>query len=173
MDELTRWIAAEQDGSWDEADALFAGVASRHLGLHPAPPGLTARVMAAIPQPSAGPWTRAIGDLAGSWWGRAAVAASLGVLGVALSAVPAGRVLEAAPGLVEMAAGLVHLAAASLAAAFGVWVAAWTLLASLGRVAAVVSTTSAVAALIAVNLLLACVACAGLLRLLPPREECS
>jgi hypothetical protein len=173
MDELARWIAAEQEAPWDEADALFAAVASRYLPVTDAPPGLSARIMAAIPRRAATPWTRASEELAASRWARATLIAALVVLGIALSAVSASQFFDVAAASVETLARIAHGLSTSLSAAVGVFVASWTLLNSLGRAATVVTTTGAAPVVIAANLLLACLAFAGLSRLLAPREECS
>jgi hypothetical protein len=173
MDELARWMAAEQGASWDEADALFAGVASRYLPLTEAPAGLTVRIMAAVPHRAASLNARAMGDVASSWWGRLTVAAALAVLGAALSAVSAGQLFDLAAFAVEALARISHGVSTSLTAALGIWGVSWTLLMSLGRAAMLVTTSGAVPALIAASLLLAITSFAGLTRLLAPREECS
>ena len=50
MDELDRWLAAEQAGGLEEADALFAAVARRHLPLLQEPAGLSAAILASLPR---------------------------------------------------------------------------------------------------------------------------
>ena len=48
-DDLARWLEAEREDAFEEADRLFARVAKAHLHPAEAPAGLTTRVMAAIP----------------------------------------------------------------------------------------------------------------------------
>ncbi len=173
MDELARWLAAEQEAPWDDADALFATVASRYLPPAGAPANLSARIMAALPRQAASPWMRMTVDLAASWSARATLVGALVVLGISLSAVSASRFFDVAAASVEILARIAHGVSTSLSAAVGVFVASWTLLTSLGRAAIVVTTTGAAPIVIAANLLLACLAFAGLSRLLAPQEECS
>jgi hypothetical protein len=172
-DELAQWMAAEQGESWDEADALFAGVASRYLSLTEAPAGLSMRVMAAMPHRAASLNARAMVDVAGSWWTRLTVAAALAVLGAALSAVSAGQLFDLAAVVVSATARLTHGVLTSLSAALGVWGVSWTLLTNLGRAAMLVTTSGPAPALIVASLFLAIASFAGLTRLLAPREECS
>jgi hypothetical protein len=173
MDELARWMAAEQDAPWDEADVLFAAVASRNLPVADAPASLSARIMAALPPHPVSPWAGATVALAASWWARATLVAALVVLGLSLSAASASRVFEVAAASVETLAGIAHGASTALSAAIGVFVASWELLTSLGQAAIVVTTTGAAPVVIAANLLLACLTFAGLSRLLVRQEECS
>ena len=56
MDELDRWLAAEQAGGLDEADALFAAVASRHLPMLHEPAGLSAAILASLPRRRTSGW---------------------------------------------------------------------------------------------------------------------
>jgi hypothetical protein len=172
MDELARWMAAEQGESWDDADALFATLASRYLPLGEAPAGLSGRIFAAIPRQVAVSRFPAFADFIRSWWARATVAASVLVLGLALGALRPGQLFAFAPHAIEVSARLVHGVSASLTAALGLWGVSWSLLGDLGHAAIVVTTSGQAPTLIGASLLLACAAFAGLTRLLSPREEC-
>ena len=171
-DELARWLAAEQAESGDDADALFAAVASRHLPLLPEPAGLTARIMAALPRKATAGRLGEVLDVAGSWWVRATVAAAVGVLGVAFATISLGQLLDFSARSVEALARLTSGLATSLSAAVGVCGVAWAVLMNLGRAAIVVASSGSAPVLIGANVLLACLAFAGLSRLLSPREEC-
>ena len=59
-DELERWLAAEQAEAIDEADALFAVVARRHLPLLQEPAGLAAAILSSLPRTKRSRWTLAI-----------------------------------------------------------------------------------------------------------------
>ena len=117
MDELPRWMAAEQDAPWDEADALFAAVASRYLPAADAPASLSAHIMAALPRQAASPWARAAGDLVASWWVRATLVAAFVVLGMSLSTVSTSQVFDLTAASVEAVARTAHGLSTSLSAA--------------------------------------------------------
>lgn len=172
-DDLARWLAAEQAGASDEADALFAMVVARHLPLLPEPDGLAERISAAVPR---GAWARSLATfagLAGARWVRATVVAAVAVLAAAFGAVSPGQLFAAAAASVEAAAWLAHGVSAGLTAAVYVWGGSWSLLVNLGQAATLVASSGIVPMLIAANLLIACGAFAGLSRLLSLREECS
>jgi hypothetical protein len=103
---------------------------------------------------------------------RATVAAAVGVLGVSLAAASLNQLLAFSTGGVEALARLAHAVSTSFDAALGVMGATWTLLMDLGTAALVVASSGQAPVLIGANLLLACLAFAGLSRLLSPREEC-
>lgn len=165
-DELTRWLAAERDDACDQADALFARVASSHWRPLEAPAGLEARIMAAVPT------RRPAFDLAAPWWVRLTVAAALLVLGLAPAAVSPGLLFDLASNFVTVLARLTHGVVTSGSAALGVWGVSWTLLTTVGRAAVVVTTAGAAPMFIVANLLVASAAFVGLTRLLAPREDC-
>lgn len=171
MDELGRWLAAEQAGASDEADVLFAAVASRHLPLLQAPAGLAAAILAAVPRRSEAGRFAAVVELVGSWWVRATVAAAVGVLGIALATLSLSQLLAFSSWSVEGLARLAHGASAALAASIEVCSATVTLLVDLGRAAMVVAGFGAAPVVIAANVLVAGLAFLGLSRLLSPREE--
>jgi hypothetical protein len=171
MEELGRWLAAERAGALDEADVLFAAVASRHLPLLQAPAGLSAAVLAAVPRRSEAGRFAAVFELVGSWWVRATVAAAVGVLGIALATLSLSQLLAFSSWSVEGLARLAHGASAALAAAIGVCGAALTLIVDLGRAAMLVAGSGAAPAVIAANVLVAGLAFLGLSRLLSAREE--
>jgi len=171
-DALGRWLAAERAGSRDEADAWFAAVAARHLRRVAEPAELAARVMAALPRTPAARRFSMVMDAASSWWVRAAVAAAVVVLGVALATLSLSQVLGFATRSVEAAARLVLGISTSCSAALGVLGASFALLVDLGRAASLLATSGPAPALISANVLLACLAFAGLSRLLSSREEC-
>lgn len=166
-DELTRWLAAEQNEARDEADALFARLASNHWRPIEAPAGLEARIMAILPT------RRSAFDLAASWWVRLTVAAAVLVLGIAPAAVTPGLVFGLASSVVTGLARLTHAVVTAGSAALGVWGVSWTMLTTVGRAVEVVTTTGAAPMFIAANLLVASAAFVGLTRLLAPQEECS
>jgi hypothetical protein len=170
-DELARWMAAEQAGSLDDADAWFGAVLSRHLPRVVEPAGLVARVMAALPRTATVGWFGAVFDAVGSWWVRATVAAAVAVLGFTLAGVSLGQLLAFSAHSVEVLARLALGVSTSLSAAFGVVAASLALLVDLGRAAMVLATSGPAPAVIGANVLLACLAFAGLSRLLSPREE--
>ena len=165
-DELTRWLAAEQDDACDQADALFTRVASSHWRPIEAPSGLAVRIMAAVPT------RRPASDLAAPWWVRLTVAAALLVLGLAPAAVSPGLLFDLASNFVTVLARLTHGVVTSGSAALGVWGVSWTLLTTVGRAAVVVTTAGAAPMFIVANLLVASAAFVGLTRLLAPREDC-
>ena len=165
-DELTRWLAAEQHDACDQADALFARVASSHWRPIEAPSGLAVRIMAAVPT------RRPASDLAAPWWVRLTVAAALLVLGLAPAAVSPGLLFDLASNFVTVLARLTHGVVTSGSAALGVWGVSWTLLTTVGRAAVVVTTAGAAPMFIMANLLVASAAFVGLTRLLAPREDC-
>jgi hypothetical protein len=171
-DELARWVAAEQADAWDEADARFAAMASVHLPRLLEPAGLAARVMAALPRTSNVLGFRVVLDAAGWWWVRATVAAAVTVLGAALAGVSLGQFLAFSTRSVEALARLAAGLFTSGSAVLGVVAAAWGVLIDLGRAAMVLVTSGPAPALIGANVLLACLAFAGLSRLLSPQEEC-
>jgi len=170
-DELARWVAAEQADAWDEADACFAAMASRHLPRLAEPAGFSARVMAALPRRAALGRFGAVLDAASAWWVRAAIAAAVAVLGIALAGVSVGQLLTFSTGSVEALARLALGISTSMSAALGVVAASWAVLLDLGRAAMVLTTSGPAPVLIGANILLACLAFAGLSRLLCPREE--
>lgn len=171
LEELKRWVEAEGEAPWDEADALFASVARRHLPRLAQPRDLGSTVMAAIARSSGASPVRWALEAVSQGWVRFALVASVVVLGLALALASGTRVFEAAAGGIEALAGAAHVAATAIRAGAGVAVAAWTLFVSLSRTAALVASTGSAQTLIAANLLLAFAAFAGLSRLLTPREE--
>ena len=173
MDELGRWLAAEEAGSLEEADALFAAVARRHLPLLEEPAGLTAAILASLPRRRTPVWLAPLLNLGASRWARATVAAAVVVLGVALATLSLGRLIEFSSWSVEALAHAATGAVAALSAAAGVCGATIALLADLGRAAMVVAGSGAAPALIVGNVLVASLAFLGLSRLLSPGEECS
>ncbi len=173
MDELARWLAAERAGALDEADELFAAVASRHLPLLREPAGLKAAILAAVPSRGRARRFAAVFELAGSRWVRATVAAAVGVLGIALATVSLDQVVSFSAWSVEGMARFAHGASAALAVAFGVCGATAALLVNLGRAAMLVAGSGAVPAVIAADVLVAGLAFLGLFRLMSPQEECS
>lgn len=166
-EELTRWLAAEQDDAWDQGDALFARVASSHWRPLEAPAGLEARIMAAVPT------RRPAFDLAARWWVRLTVASALLVMGLAPAAISPGLLFDVASNSVTVLARLTHGVVTSASVALGVFGVSWSLLTTVGRAAVVVTTTGAAPMFIVANLLVAFAAFVGLTRLLAPREECS
>jgi hypothetical protein len=172
MDELGRWLAAERAGALDDADELFAAVASRHLPPLREPAGLAAAILAAVPRRRRSGRFTAVFGLAGSSWVRATVSAAVAVLGIALATLSLDRLLAFSTWSVERLARLTHDASAALAASIGVCGAALTLVADLGRAAMLVAGSGAAPAVIAANVLVAGLAFLGLSRLLSPREEC-
>jgi hypothetical protein len=167
---LAEWLNAEGAAPSDEADRLFAAVASVHLRRLDAPAGLAERVLAALPAGSLAPWP--VFDLASSLWVRLTAFASVTVLGVGLAVVSPRHLVAPAVDAVAVMVRLVDDTAASLGAAVGVWKASLELLAALGQAAGHVATTGTMPLLIAANLAVASAAFAGLRRLLTPREEC-
>jgi hypothetical protein len=171
-DELARWVAAEQADSWDEADAWFAAVASRQLPRVVEPAGFASRVMAALPRTATVGRFGVVLDATSWWWVRATVAVAVAVLGIALAGVSIGQFLAFSTRSIEALARLALGVSTSVSAAVGVVVASWGVLMDLGRAAMVLATSGPAPALIAANILLACLAFAGLSRLLSPEEEC-
>ena len=172
-DDLNRWLAAEETGNLDQADALFARVVASHLPILQEPAGLTAGILAALPRPSVSNRLAAAWNLVGARWVRAAVAAAVAVLGVALATLSVSRLVAFASWSVEVLAKITGIAMVSLAAVAETCGAAVAVLVDLGRAAAVVAGSGSVPALIAANAVVACVAFLGLSRLMSPREEFS
>jgi hypothetical protein len=173
MDELDRWLAAEQAEALDEADALFAAVARRHLALLQEPAGLSAAILASLPHRRTSGWLPGLLDLAASRWARVTLAASVAVLGVTLATLSLSRLIEFSSWLVEALAHVATGALAALAAVVGICSAAIVVLGDLGRAATVVAGSGAAPAFIVANVLVASLAFVGLSRLLSPREEFS
>jgi hypothetical protein len=166
LDELARWLAAEQAGLDDEADWLFAAVFARSVPRLAPPDTLGARVLAA--------WAarRAVFDPFASRWAKAVVGATLGVVGISLAILSPRLVFN---GLLVGAGLMVRLSGSVVASGrvvAGLALASWPVAASLAHAAAFVATTGPAGLVIGANLLLAVAAVAGLKRLLAPREEC-
>jgi hypothetical protein len=173
MDELDRWLAAERAGRLEEADALFAAVAQRHLPLLEEPAGLSAAILASLPRAKRFGWFVAILNGGVPGWARATVAASVAVLGAAPAMLSLGRLIEFWSWSVE---ALAHAAAgtvAALAVLAGVCGAAIALLGDLGHAAMVVAGSGVTPVLILASVAVASLAFLGLSRLLSPREEFS
>ncbi len=164
--ELMRWLAAEQAGRAEEADAWFAAVFARRVPRLNPPAALERRVLAA--------WTgrRSLLDPSGVRWVRAAVALALGVIGLGLACFPPGLAIDGVFAVATLAARALHGMAAAWGAAAGLGLVCWHLTTTIARVAVQVSATGPAAALIGANLLVALLAVVGLVRLLAPREEC-
>jgi hypothetical protein len=173
MRELDRWLAAEQAGAVEEADALFAAVARRQLPLLEEPAGLSAAILASLPRKRTFRWFAPLLALGVPRWARATVAASVAVLGVALATLSLGQLIECWSWSVEALAHAATWALGVLAAAVGVCGAAIAVVGDLGRAAMVVAGSGAAPALIVANVLVASLAFLGLSRLLSPREEFS
>ena len=172
-DELGRWMAAEQAGALEEADALFAALARRHLPLLEEPAGLSVAILAALPRPKGSGWFATLLDVGAARWTRATVAAAMAVLGVALATVSLGGLIGLWSWLVEALAHAAVSAVAAASAAVGICAAAITVIGDLGRAAMVLAGSGAAPAVIVVNVLVASFAFLGLSRLLSPREEFS
>jgi hypothetical protein len=173
MDELDRWLAAEQAGGLEEADALFAAVARRHLPLLEEPAGLAAAILASLPRTKRFGWFVTILNGGVPLWARATVAASVAVLGAAPAMLSLGRLIELWSWSVEALAHATTGTVAALAAVAGVCGATIALLGDLGRAAMVVAGSGAAPALILASIVVASLAFLGLSRLLSPREEFS
>jgi hypothetical protein len=171
MDELDRWLAAEQAEAFDEADALFAAVAQRHLPLLQTPAGLSAAILASLPRTRTSRWFAPLLDLGVPRWARATVAASVVVLGAALAMLSLGQLVAFWSWSVEALAHAATGTVAALAAVAGICSAAVALLGDLGRAAMVVVSSGAAPALIVANVLVASLAFLGLSRLMSPGEE--
>jgi hypothetical protein len=171
MDELERWLAAEQAEDLEEADALFAAVARRQLPLLEEPAGLSAAILASLPRTRTSRWFAPLLGRGVPRWARATVAASVAVLGIALATLSLGRLIEFSSWSVEVLAHAATGAVAALAAVAGVCGATFALLGDLGRAAMVVAGSGAAPALIFASVLLASLAFLGLSRLLSPGEE--
>jgi hypothetical protein len=172
-DELDRWMAAEQAGAVEEADALFAVVAKRHLPLLEEPAGLSVAILAALPRPKTTGWVATLLDAGAARWARATVAAAMAVLGVALATVSLGSLIGFWSWLVEALAHAAVGAVAAVSAVLGICGATVTVIGDLGRAAMVLAGSGAAPALIFGNVLVAFFAFLGLSRLLSPREEFS
>ncbi len=173
MDELDRWLAAEQAGGLEEADALFAAVARRHLPLLQEPAGLSAAILASLPRRRTSGWFAALLNPGASRWARATVTASVAVVGVALATLSLGRLIRFSSWGVEALARLTHGAWAAVAAGLEVGGATIALLGDLGRAATLVAGSGVAPVLIVANLIVAALAFFGLSRLLSPGEEFS
>jgi hypothetical protein len=173
MDELERWLAAEQAENLEEADALFAAVARRQLPLLEEPAGLPAAILASLPRARTFRWFAPLLGRGVPRWARATVAASVAVLGIALATLSLGRLIAFSSWSVEVLAHAATGAVAALAAVAGVCGATIALLGDLGRAAMVVAGSGAAPALILASVVVASLAFLGLSRLLSPREEFS
>lgn len=170
-DDLARWLEAEREEAFEEADLLFARVAKAHLLTAEVPAGLTTRVIAAIPVRAKA--TGLVLTWAASWWGRLSITACLVTLGVAFAVSSPRSLVEFAVHSAASLASLAGLAVSAGAAALHLGDATWTLLGSLGRAAAAVATTAPFVTVVVANLCLASAAFFGLKRLLAPRQEYS
>jgi hypothetical protein len=173
MDELDRWLAAEQAGGLEEADALFAAVARRHLPLLEEPAGLAAAIRASLPRAKRFEWLVTILNGGFPRWAQAIVAASVAVLGAAPALLSLGRLIEVWSWSVEALAHAATGTVAALAVVARVSGAVIALLGDLGRAAMVVAGSGVAPALILASAVLASLAFLGLSRLLSPREEFS
>jgi len=169
--ELRRWLDAEAADAPDEADRLFASVASSYLLRSDPPAGLADRVLRALPAGVLAP-ARPLFDPAASWWARLVAFASVVLLGVGLSLVTPRQLIGLSADAVSLAARFLDGAVAWGTAGIGVWTASLELLGTVGQAAGHVATTGTMPIVIAANLAVASAAFVGLRRLLPPREEC-
>jgi hypothetical protein len=169
--ELGRWLDAEAAGGPDEADRLFALLASSHLVRSGPPAGFANRVLQALPAGVLVP-ARPLFDPAASWWVRLLAFASVILLGLGLALVTPRLIIGLSADAVSLAARFLDGAVAWGKAGIGVWTASLELLGTVGLAAGHVATTGTIPLLIAANLAVASAAFVGLRRLLPPREEC-
>jgi hypothetical protein len=169
--DLSEWLEAEARDAWDDADASFAAVAALSLPRSEVPTGLSARVMAAIPRTVGYRWARALAGLLASFWVKGTVGAAMVVLGAALATITPGQLWTFGTFFVASLAAAGHGVVVSVSAAFSSGVAAWSVAASLGQAAAVLTTTKTTSLVMVANLALAAGAFAGLTRLLTPGEE--
>ncbi len=169
--DLARWLEAEEAGDdWDAADAAFRAVASAWLPLSAVPAGLTARIMAVRPQAAESRWARAFAGVLASRWTRAAVGATLLILGAAVAVVGLGQWITLGALLEALSVGS-HAVLDTMSMAWGACAAAWPVMVSLGRAAADVAASRTAALVILANLALATGAFAGLSRLHVFSEE--
>lgn len=169
--DLWRWLEAEEaGGDWDAADARFAAVASGWLPMADVPPGLTGRIMAAVPRQADSLWTRALAGLMASWWVRGTVGAAMLVLGVAAAVVTLGQFVTIGSVLSALTAGG-SAVFETISTAWNACVTAWPVAVSLGQTAAMVTATRTAVLVVLVNLVLATGAFIGLTRLLAVGEE--
>jgi hypothetical protein len=165
--DVTRWLEAEAAGSTDEADANFAGLFGRHVPPLDVPAGLQNRILLSVVS------RRGAFDPAAWRWGRAAVAALLAVIGVALATASPDLLLDGLVAAAGLGAHAAHWVTVSATAAAGVALACWDLMTVFARATVLVVTTGRAPLVIAANVLLAVTSFCGLKRLLAPREECA
>jgi hypothetical protein len=164
-EKLLGWLAAENDGRADDAEALFSALFAEGVPVLAPPDAFTELVLSAAlssreARPWAWRWVRALG---------ACAALLMGLVLLWLVTVDPFAALQAS------ARGLARLAADSRAL-FQAWLAlgvsAWTVAGGVGRTALVAASSGALPFVLAANLLLASAASFGLARLLASREEC-
>lgn len=169
--ELRRWLDAEAAGASDDADRLFASLASSHfLRFEPAA-GFADRVLQALPAGVLVPAHPRF-DPAASWWARLVAFASVVLLGLGLALVSPRHIIALSTDAVSLAARFLDGAVAWGKAGIGLWTASIELLGTVGQAAGHVVITGTMPLVIAANLAVASAAFVGLRRLLPPREEC-
>jgi hypothetical protein len=169
--DLSEWLEVEANDAWDDADASFAAVAAVWLPRSEVPAGLSARIMAAIPRTAGNRWAQVLAGLLASWWVRGTVGAAMVVLGAALATITPGQLWTFGTFSVTTMAAVGHGVMTSVSAALSSGVAAWSVAASLGQAAAVITATKTTSLVMVANLALAAGAFAGLTRLLTPGGE--
>lgn len=119
-EKLERWLDAELEfrASDDEADRLFATLASAHLVRFDPPSGLSDRILAALPHGILA--DRPFFDLAASRLVRLTVLAGVVLLGLGLALVSPRQLVSLTASATALTARLLHDGLASLGAAFGV-----------------------------------------------------
>jgi hypothetical protein len=164
-EQLRRWLAAEHAGELEPADKAFRAV-FRLVPRHAPTPGFAERVLLA-----AGIAGSAAPRALVSWWARGLV--GLGLLMSGLAALTLSPASSFSTAVSWVTGGMT--AGAQGVACLVEWtdrgVAAWSVLAGLGRATGLAVATPGVAAVVAANALLAFASFAALRRLLGSREE--
>jgi hypothetical protein len=123
------------------------------------------RILAAIARPVFEPFA--------SRWYRVLIAIIVAGIGLGLATWSPANALALFARASGLAVQLAHGSAAALTTFAGLAAATWSLLVVLGRATLDVVLTGPALMLIALNVAIALISCAGLKRLLAPREECA
>jgi len=164
-DALNRWLEAERSSADGAADEAFTVVFRAVPRMAPRP-GFAANVVRASRRPAGleGTWVD-------SWWTRGAVAASLGLAGVAAASVAPVALVNAGLATLVKGIGAGAWLLATVLSVLGVGLGAWDVLASIGRGVGLALRDPSICAGLAGHLFVAAAGFAALRRLLDRQEE--
>lgn len=166
LDQMRRWLAAEERGDSEAADRAFFDVFRLLPRIPPSPAG-SARVLEAaldsLPALRGRAW--------GSIWLRPLIGAALALAGLAALGTATALPVPTLSAVIGVWVSAVTAGAVWLSRALDVGLSAWALCGNLGEAAGLVAATPTVSLMLACNGLVALVAFCGLRWLLGPPEE--